>query len=119
MKINFKCCMTCNIVKDIKHFNKNNRHCKKCIAKKIKQKRQETKKHLLKRRGNKCEDCGLEYDGENIYYFTFHHVKPEEKKFELSANKNYSLKELEEEADKCIILCHNCHNKYHYINGFK
>jgi len=110
-------CLICNKEKTKEEMITKNK-CKKCKYSVIKEKRKQNKIHLLKRRGNTCEDCKLKFDGENIYFFTFHHINPKNKSFELSSPKNYSMKELEDEVDKCIILCHNCHNKFHYINGF-
>jgi hypothetical protein len=60
---------------------------------------------------NKCEE-------NHIACLDFHHLKPSEKKFgiakainQLSIEKNEILKEIE----KCIVLCSNCHKKFHYL----
>ena len=65
---------------------------------------------LLK--GGKCEICGY---NKNISALEFHHLNPEEKSFQLDARhfSNNSLEVLQEELDKCILLCANCHRETH------
>lgn len=47
----------------------------------------------------------------------FHHREPSLKSFTISKSVNlYSLEELMAEADKCDVLCHNCHAKEHESN---
>jgi ArsR family metal-binding transcriptional regulator len=55
-----------------------------------------------------CVHCG-EADP---YVLTFHHVRGR-KKMNLSqmVNQGYSLEALQEEMDKCVVLCANCHMK--------
>ncbi len=63
-------------------------------------------------RGGKCERCG--YD-KNISALDFHHINPDEKKFEIDIRKfsNTNLEDLQKEIDKCILLCANCHREEH------
>lgn len=59
-----------------------------------------------------CEKCG----DKRHYVLVFHHVNPKEKSFEISNKvKQYNLRILLEEINKCKILCHNCHNEFHYL----
>jgi hypothetical protein len=76
------------------------------------------KLELIKMMGGKCSICG--YD-KNIAALEFHHRNPEEKKFQLDSRhlSNTSMKRILEEADKCIILCSNCHKEAHYPNQDK
>lgn len=66
---------------------------------------------LLERAGNKCSICG--YDK----YFgalEFHHLDETKKEFNLShIGLNKSSKRIEEEFDKCVLLCSNCHREVH------
>ena len=62
----------------------------------------------------KCVKCGENH----ISCLDFHHIDPIKKEFEiakainqLSIEKNKILKEIE----KCIVLCSNCHKKFHYL----
>jgi Fe-S-cluster-containing dehydrogenase component len=44
----------------------------------------------------------------------FHHTDPAEKDFTVSeALHKFSLKRIMAEISKCIVLCANCHRKYH------
>ena len=73
-----------------------------------KKNRAKTKKDLIDYKGGKCEKCG--YD--NPVALQFHHKDPSEKDFTiLSTNRNVKL--LFEEADKCMLLCANCHFELH------
>ena len=74
---------------------------------------QAKRKELVLLSGGKCSICG--YD-KNIAALTFHHKDITTKKFGLSGRilSNTPMEELKEEADKCILLCHNCHMELHY-----
>lgn len=63
--------------------------------------------HELKING--CAVCG--YDKCNAA-LDFHHVNPEDKKFQLTIDK-MSKKDLADEFNKCILLCANCHREIH------
>lgn len=69
------------------------------------------KKKLLDDKGGKCSCCG--YD-KNSAALCFHHLR--DKKFLLDIRNcaNTKWDTLVEEADKCIVLCHNCHMETHY-----
>lgn len=56
-----------------------------------------------------CQEC----DETNPVCLVFHHVNPEEKKYDV-ASINNSINLMLEEANKCIVLCHNCHAIIHY-----
>lgn len=51
-----------------------------------------------------------------------HHLNPDEKEMTMSdlTAGEYSIKRIREEAEKCVVMCANCHNKLHsngYNNG--
>jgi len=75
----------------------------------------ERKLELVKKKGDKCAHCG--YD-KNLAALCFHHKNPKEKSFLLDARAigNRSQASIEEEAKKCILLCHNCHAEEHNPN---
>lgn len=76
--------------------------------------RRRKKKLLVEYKGGKCQKCGF---NEPIYdCYDFHHLDPSEKEFGIghSDGKNLSLEALKKEADKCILVCANCHRKIHY-----
>lgn len=43
----------------------------------------------------------------------FHHTDPKEKDFGISTCLTKSIEELKAEADKCILVCSNCHAELH------
>lgn len=63
--------------------------------------------------GGCCANCGY---SKNLAVLSFHHKNPEEKKFGLDARNLWgkSKSELIEEANKCLLLCSNCHLEIHY-----
>lgn len=71
------------------------------------------KSELVAAMGGKCLTCG--YD-DNLSSLVFHHTAEREKSFSLDAHNLmcYTRAEIEAEAKKCNILCHNCHMEYHY-----
>lgn len=67
-----------------------------------------------------CEICGY---NKNIGSLDFHHTDPTKKDFEISSiTGKWGLleikKEIEEELNKCQVLCKNCHMELHYNDGF-
>lgn len=73
------------------------------------------KASLLLDKGGRCLKCGLKYNGSNASVFDFHHTYPQDKEFNINlGNMNkYSKKKIIKEADKCNILCSNCHRLKH------
>lgn len=71
----------------------------------------ENKRKLLEYKGYGCSKCGY---NKNSAALCFHHLK--DKKFQLDIRKcsNTKWETLLEEADKCIVLCHNCHMEEHH-----
>lgn len=69
------------------------------------------KKQMLEYKGNKCEKCG--YTTENWRNLSFHHLEKDDKKFDLSLSYQKSWDEIKIELDKCILVCHHCHNDLH------
>jgi hypothetical protein len=62
-----------------------------------------------------CVKCG-----ESRYYvIDFHHIDPTTKKFNVGTAKTYSIQTLTDEVKKCICLCRNCHQEFHYLYGNK
>lgn len=57
---------------------------------------------------NGCEDCET-HEGTLLH----HHVDPSTKRFNLAHMAKCSLDALEEELEKCVVLCASCHTKRH------
>ena len=82
-------------------------------------KRRAIKKMLIEYKGGKCQHYG--YD-KCMRALEFHHLNPEEKDFHLSKNLSKSIASLKNEADKCVLLCSNCHAEEHqrlYEEGYR
>ena len=110
-----KRCRRCDETKSVKHYHSDPRkinglrsYCMPCantgnytyIAGKQK-KFQDWKKTL------NCKRCGVSGKDALLH---FHHRVPATKKFELRAARAVGKKKLQEELDKCDVLCAGCHN---------
>lgn len=65
--------------------------------------------------GGCCSICGETH----FFKLCFHHTESENKEFNISNIKNLRWSKIEEELNKCVLLCHNCHYKVHYENDKK
>lgn len=72
--------------------------------------RRRTKEKAVAYKGGKCVVCS--YD-RCISAMDFHHLDPKEKDFGLSQNMSKAWNKIEEELDKCVLLCANCHREVH------
>lgn len=71
--------------------------------------RRKLKEKLVDYKGGKCEICGY---NKCIKAMEFHHVNQNEKEFPLTyMNRKWDV--LKKEADKCILVCSNCHREIH------
>lgn len=66
------------------------------------------RKNLYDQKGGKCQKCGYSKCARAL---SFHHRNPYEKKFGLTLNNLWSknINEINQEAEKCDLLCSNCH----------
>ncbi len=81
--------------------------CGKCRSEAVSRYRRRVKQRLIDRAGGACQLCGYDSYSQALH---FHHVAPEGKTFTISRHgvtRSYS--EVEAEADKCLLLCANCH----------
>jgi len=62
-------------------------------------------------KGGECAICGYHKCAQTL---EFHHLAPNEKDFGISA-KGYTRKweKIQQELDKCVLLCANCHREVH------
>lgn len=81
--------------------------CVQCATVYKTTRRHKIKNELIVEMGGKCSNCG--YD-RCIRALEFHHVDPTLKGFTISRFWDaMSIGQLREEAQKCILLCSNCH----------
>lgn len=120
----------CSICKQIKPLTKVFWHtkldtftsqCKECDSIRKKRKRAERQRDLFTLIGGAyCRDCGLVDD--NCGFFDFHHIDEKEstgvKGVTVSRLLNStSFDKVLEEAQRCILLCPNCHRRRHLNEG--
>lgn len=121
-KTNGKQCVNCetNLIGNQKMFCSTKckfNYRKEYYNKKSYQKQQERglnrKLSFIDKLGGKCQSCG--YD-KNASALVFHHKNENTKSFQLDIRyfSNKTLSALEEEVNKCMLLCHNCHSEHHY-----
>lgn len=95
-----------------KHFVRTDGYvrCRKCTSEAVVKRRKKLKKMLVEHFGGACIKCGY---NRCIEALVFHH--PKDKKFGI-AEKGHtrSFKAMLEEAEKCELLCLNCHAETHY-----
>lgn len=80
------------------------------ISTKQKEKRLEKQVELIKFLGGKCSKCFGVFDP---VVYDFHHKNPQEKEFTIGEYMGFSLSKLKVEAEKCELLCANCHRLVH------
>jgi len=81
----------------------NVKHVTKC--------RKKNRDIVLVHNGAKCQRCGYDKCPSAL---EFHHIDPDTKKFGIRDGQTRALKKMLEEADKCVLLCANCHRELHY-----
>ena len=77
-----------------------------------KERGQKRKMELVLLKGGQCKKCG--YD-KNLTVLSFHHREPNDKISELDSRvlSNRTWEFCLKEAEKCDLLCANCHLEYH------
>jgi transposase len=81
--------------------------CKLCRSAAVVRRRRKVKTILVEEAGGACCICG--YDS-NMRALHFHHVEPSQKRHEINARGvAIALEKLRAEAQKCVLLCSNCH----------
>ena len=85
--------------------------CKQCRVDSVARRRRKVREKAIAFLGGKCEKCGYnKYNGA----LEFHHINPLDKTFELKISKmGQSWETVKKEAEKCMLLCANCHREIH------
>lgn len=77
----------------------------------------ERREYLISKKNVPCEDCGGTFPN---YCMDFHHLNEDTKnpgikrKSFIDKMKTYSMKKIDEEIAKCVVLCANCHRIRHH-----
>lgn len=129
-----KICTSCKTEKDLIDFYKSKATkdgymyvCKECQKKKV-NKRDSTEERRLHSREvylenreyveslkSSCEKCGES----RPWVIQFHHVNPGDKRFTVAMFGTHSKETIADEVSKCICLCSNCHDEFHFFFGKK
>jgi hypothetical protein len=81
--------------------------CRRCRSEAVSRRRRKMKATLVAEAGGACRLCGYSATMGALH---FHHVDPATKRIELNARGvALALATLREEAQKCVLLCSNCH----------
>ena len=115
-------CSRCGVIKTEKNAylkpDKNGKYqsyCKDCNNYKRKSALRAFKQQCVNYKGGKCQKCG--YD-KCIAALEFHHLDPSQKEFAISVSRQLNFNKVQQELDKCQLLCSNCHNETHYDSNF-
>ena len=108
-------CFVCNEIKPLDDFgNVNSRwhgkmtRCKSCDRIHYLQRTHRKRAELnVIKEAQGCMRCGYNEDGSKLH---FHHRDPSTKLFEIGTGVLYSPQRVQEEIDKCDLLCITCHN---------
>jgi hypothetical protein len=130
-----KTCIDCKLNKEEIDFpfdKSRHRHlsvCKTCTAIRTEIYRQnnkdkwrvDNKKHLEKRnkvinewKSKGCTKCG----DTRSYVIDAHHIDPTQKQFSVGTTVR-GIKPTQQELDKCIPLCSNCHREFHHMEHYQ
>ncbi|HEX6204523.1 MAG TPA: helix-turn-helix domain-containing protein [Solirubrobacterales bacterium] len=79
--------------------------CRRCRVEAVAKRRRSLKRTLVEEAGGKCILCGYSRCDRAL---EFHHLDPSAKQFQITSHTR-SLARSRAEADKCVLLCSNCH----------
>lgn len=104
-------CFHCNVPN-----NNGKPNCDSCLNKRAirrNQRHKEFKKKAVEYLGGMCAVCLLKTD--KHYLFDFHHIARVLKFKDITRMiaENYSWEQIQEELDKCVLLCCRCHRIRH------
>lgn len=97
------------------------KYCKQCCCEQTLERQRAFKRLCVEYKGGKCSKCGY---NKCLGVLQFHHLDPSKKDFGIAKIRKFSINKLdqlvEQELDKCVILCANCHAEEHmHINSSK
>ncbi|TSC52084.1 MAG: HNH endonuclease [Parcubacteria group bacterium LiPW_41] len=81
------------------------------IKQAVTKRRRKLKEMLVEYKGGKCVVCKYK---KTSWALDLHHIDPIKKDFNMSVRGlTRSWERLKQEADKCVLLCANCHREIH------
>jgi len=82
-----------------------------CNSCHVNKRRTKVKQRAIEYKGAKCYSCGFDKYPSAL---DFHHLDPTKKDFNISGNHSRKWEVIQEELDKCVMLCSNCHRALHF-----
>lgn len=92
------------------YFIKSSWKCALCVKSRVVRKRKTNKQALVTKFGGACQICGYCRTNRAL---EFHHRDETTKMFGLGTKGSLALATLMKEAEKCVLLCSNCHREVH------
>lgn len=81
------------------------------LIKAVQRRRKELRRRAIESKGGRCQICGYDRCMEAL---EFHHLDSSQKDFGISSRGiTRSWAKVQEELDKCVLLCANCHREVH------
>jgi Homeodomain-like domain len=80
--------------------------CMRCRVEAVARRRRTVRDTLIAEAGGRCAICSYDRCPSALH---FHHLDPATKRFTIRSGRTPSLSRLRVEAEKCILLCSNCH----------
>ena len=119
-----KICTKCGKILPLENFNWRDKkkgtrrsECKFCHSDYMKNHYRQKKIEIQDLKiGLKCVKCGYNRCGASL---EFHHINPNEKDDTIARmiSNNYALSKVQEEVQKCVVLCSNCHHEFNFLNN--
>lgn len=110
--------LTCQICERVYsyHHSATAGHTKtKCNSCSVNERRIKIKERCLEYKGGKCQICGYNKSKRAL---SFHHISGK-KEFALSGSHCKKWESIQEELDKCMLVCANCHMELHEADNRK
>ena len=117
-----KKCYLCNEIKPLDEFDNRSSswhgkmaRCKPCDNIAYRKRRDSNRADLnALKESQGCMICGYNEEGSKLH---FHHRDKGTKLFNIGQAMTYGPKNLQEEIDKCDLLCASCHQSHHNHHG--
>ena len=105
-------CKKCGEDNPLNFYGNDKDVCSKCHNLRVQKSAKEKRDYIINKLGGKCAnvECGF-----NKYKSSLdvHHLNPEIKDKNFTHMRGWSIKRIDNELKKCVLLCKNCHSAYH------
>lgn len=102
-------CKDCQSQVDRQYYLSNQQR-REDVRKRAKQTKQDAREYITNyKKEHPCCICG-----ENRWYLLDYHHVDNNKELELSRVRYWSITKIQQEIDKCAVMCANCHRDFHW-----